>query len=92
MDLFINTKFHSIFENALKHNLIYDVMFNKFRENLCYGPNNVKVQTNALINSKGHYNAMINPKYTHAYYTKYTSNGGTTWIQIFFDANEINEN
>lgn len=92
LDLFINTKFHSVFENALKHNLIYDVMFNKFNENLCFGSNNVKSQTNALINSKGHYKTMTNPKYTHAYYTKYTSNGGTTWIQIFFDANEISEN
>lgn len=92
MDLFINTKFHSIFENALKHNLIYDVMFNKFGENLCYGPNNVKTHTNALINSKGHYNTMIDSNWTHAYYAKYTSNDRTTWVQIFFDANEINEN
>ena len=92
MDLFINTKFYSAFENALKHNLIYDVMFNKFGENLCHGPNDVKFQTYALINSKGHYNTMIDPNWTHAYYTKYTNNEGTTWIQIFFDANEINEN
>lgn len=92
MDLFTNTKFHSVFENALKHNLIYDVMFNKFGENLAHGSNNVTSQTKGLIDSKGHYNTMINPNWTHAYYTKYTNNGNTTWIQIFFDASEISEN
>ena len=83
LDLFKHTKFYN-FQNNLN---------DRFSENLCFGTNdNVESFTKALIDSKGHYKNMIDQNWTHAYYTKYTINGYTTWIQTFFDANEINEN
>lgn len=81
-DLFKNTKFYS-FQEKLN---------NRFNENLAYGWSSTKYATRELIHSRGHFRTMTDPKYTHAYYTKYTENGETTWIQIFFNASEINEN
>ena len=87
-DLFTNTKFYNFLTQTAKYNVTNQIIMGNLRENLVYGDSRSSINqlTQLLINSKGHYQTMIKPQWTHAFYSKYEENGYTTWVQIFFNA------
>ena len=52
-------------------------------ENVGYGPN-VSLIFNALVESPGHYNNMVNPAFTRIGVGVWISDGGTMWTTHMF--------
>lgn len=88
-NLFLNTKFEKLFK--LNPEKIIDTLNERFSENICfcYPKNSIIYITKELITSGSPYKEAISNKYTHAFYEEYTENDRTTWLQIFFNAHEI---